>query len=408
MNAKLFAWGVGIAAMSASLGAGAAPVASDVVLTQKSPNRLYIDYKLSEPAVVTFDILTNGVSIGRELLENFTGDCRKVIRTESGRISWTGITHVWPDVVVPEKGMTAVVTAWATNAPPDYMIVDLANTNVAWYVKEADIPGGTVLRDEYKTTKLVMRRIHAKGETFRAGIKQSETAAGFTTAQTRREITFTNDYYMGVFELTQKQWLLVRELGSGSFRRNGDKFPACGLSYEGIRGSRKDYNFVRDGHKVPGGFFAQLRKLARNICFDLPTAAQWEFACRAGTTTFYNNGKDFGIDEVAWTSENWSGDATLEANNIHEVGLKDPNRWGLYDCLGNVWELCVDRYTTDAAYYVDGIEPIGPADGDYGFRCGGGCDNNNTFARSAMRADQSMGSGNNANGFRVWCECLAK
>ena len=403
-----------VAGLAMAAGAGAAPVVSDVTLTQASPNRLYIDYKLSEPAVVTFDVLTNGVSIGRELLENFTGDCRKVVKTESGRIAWKGITHVWPDVVVPNKGMTAVVTAWATNAPPDYMIVDLANTNVSWYVKEEDIPGGTVLRDEYKTTKLVMRRIHAKGETFRCGVQQGEPVAGYSSTQTPHLVTLTEDFYIGVFELTQGQWLAVRPQDDTStrFSHRGDKLPVDSTGYTGIRGSSTVYHFVTNRYEVaPGGFLGLLRAIANGIRFDLPTSAQWQFAARAGTQTFYNNGSNFttGADDVAWHSGNWAQDTSLTANNTHEVGLLKPNAWGLYDCHGNVWEVCGDRYQSNSTIpFVDCTDPLGPITESRSFRCGGAYAHSSDYSRSAMRIEQNMENGDYRNGYRLFAPCEAK
>lgn len=403
-------------------GASAVPVVSDVTLTQKSPNRLYIDYKLSEPAVVTFDVLTNGVSIGRELLGNFTGDCRRVVKTATGQIAWTGITHVWPDVVVDNKGMTAVVKAWPTNSPPDYMVVDLTGTNgfphVQWYEKESDLPGGTVLQDIYKTDLLVMKRIHAAGVRWRMGKMSWENSDGYDSYQPAHDVVLSNDYYLGVFELTQRQCLYVKTDVSFVYAGH-DKNPAEHLTFAGCRGSPVNYNFVTMGHKVPNGFFTNIREKANGICFDFPTSAQWEFACRAGTRTVYHNGSDFSCRDIAWTSGNWRDDTSISSNMTHEVGLLGPNAFGLYDMIGNVWEVCVDRaimatddpdgYYDADDYYVE-EEPIGPESTKDNtlFRCGGSYKHNEKLGRSASRIPSGMNYSDSVQGVRLWCACEAK
>lgn len=418
MNPRSRSFVCTVVGLALSGGASAVPVVSDVTLTQKSPNRLYINYKLSEPAVVTFDVLTNGVSIGRELLENFTGDCRRVVKTATGQIAWTGITHVWSDVVVDNKGMTAVVKAWPTNSPPDYMVVDLTGTNgfphVQWYEKESDLPGGTVLQDIYKTDLLVMKRIHAAGVRWRMGKMNWESTDGYDNYQAAHDVVLSNDYYLGVFELTQRQFFYVKGVDSWEFEYPGhDKNPAETLSYDGCRGSPVTYNFVTMGHQVPNGFFTNIRRKANGICFDFPTSAQWEFACRAGTRTVYHNGSNFSCRDIAWTNSNWSDDPTLAENMTHEVGLLSPNAFGLYDMIGNVWEMCVDRAVTrqdNPDDYCVEEEPIGPATTTKNelFRCGGSFAHSVRLGRSASRISYSSNFADRVLGLRFWCACEAK
>ena len=140
-------------------------------------------------------------------------------------------------------------------------------------------------------------------------------------------------------------------------------------------------------------------RLPNGYKYTLPTEAQWEYACRAGTTTALNSGKDLSdkkqcpeMDEVGWYKYN-SDEAT------HPVGQKQPNAWGLYDMHGNVWEWCLDRY---GAYPTSAVtDPTGPdTDSIPVLRGGSWCDYARN-CRSAMRYNSNPGDKFRICGFRV-------
>ncbi len=139
---------------------------------------------------------------------------------------------------------------------------------------------------------------------------------------------------------------------------------------------------------VLSAFISKLNAMLGVTCFRLPTEAEWEYACRAGTTSAtYGN-----LDDVAWY-ENNSGKET------HPVGQKQPNAWGLYDMLGNVWEWCQDWY----GGYPDGdvIDPVGPSSGSRRVIRGGSWYHFARDVRAARRILDAPGYRNNDLGFRL-------
>ena len=148
---------------------------------------------------------------------------------------------------------------------------------------------------------------------------------------------------------------------------------------------------------LPTSFVGRLRSQT-GLRFDLPTEAQWEYACRAGTTTAYNNGldctydgtdftiRDPNLDSIAWYGTDWPGEES--GVGTREVGLKQPNAWGLYDMLGNVWEMSLDWL---GDYTGDAIDPLGPAAGMKRVAHGGSWHTWASLCRSAKRMPAKPG-----------------
>ena len=235
-----------------------------------------------------------------------------------------------------------------------------------------------------KTTKLVMRKIPARNVTWQMG------QSGNSTAEQVHNVTLTKDYFIGVYPVTQEQYRkLTRGYWNGSGHK-GEAYPVESASYA-------------DFQSVVTNTLAD-NKIAHNlgIPVNYPTEAQWEFACRAGTTSELYTGQPLNtanLNPIAWHSSN-------STNNTYEVGLKLPNAFGLYDMIGNVYEACRDAFkASDVAIgYKDGAavtnpEEDGPAPGaSYVVR--GGCFSlNNYLATSAGR--NGYAGGWNACGFRL-------
>jgi formylglycine-generating enzyme required for sulfatase activity len=154
------------------------------------------------------------------------------------------------------------------------------------------------------------------------------------------EVKITKPFWIGKYEVTQEQWQAI--MGSNPSHFKGPRNPVENVSWDNCHAFLKKLNekFGNSGVK-----------------FSLPTEAQWEYACRAGSTTRYSFGEDeSSLQDYAWIPDN-SEQAT------HPVGQKRPNAWGLYDMYGNVLELCADWL--GPAYYAESPidDPPGPATG---------------------------------------------
>ncbi|MBO6166862.1 MAG: SUMF1/EgtB/PvdO family nonheme iron enzyme [Kiritimatiellae bacterium] len=186
------------------------PSVSDVSLSQDSATRaVTINYTLADaPAIITLDITTNGVSIGQQNVWAIDGDANKVIQPGSRSMVWHP-DKSWPNQKFDASDgiqIGATVTAWSENDPPMYLAADLVSGDVKYYTCAEAVPGG-VQDILYKTTTLLMRRIYAGGKAFMMGSPSDEPGRWETDArETQHEVSFSHDYYMGVYEVTQQQW----------------------------------------------------------------------------------------------------------------------------------------------------------------------------------------------------------
>ena len=349
----------------------AAPVIDpgSVTIDQSSGRNVTVSYVLQdEPAVVTVDFFTNGVSVGEANCTHLCGDVNKLVQAGERSLLWA------PDrdwmFVLPGVDVTAKVTAWATNSPPEIMVVDLcAGKTVRYYTSTNALPYGGLANDIYRSEKMVFRKIPAARVQWRMG-SDSTVASSWRTADNEvpHLVTLTEDFYMAIFELTFDQYLMLTEAGDGSYLATqnaaGSFMPLVQVSWATMRGST--LLWPGDGRAVDSGcFIGRLRSLTGMDTIDLPTDAQWEFACRAGF------GSPSGTDNTKYQTQLWTALVDPRAwykdtsgNAKHKVGTLQPNRWGLYDMQGNVYEYCLDYWSTGDDF-SDGSpvsDPAGPAD----------------------------------------------
>lgn len=335
-----------------------------------------------------------------------------------GTIPPTAANVVTAAVSMAEATAFYRVVAYTNVSPPAasmYLVVDLSGgvSASSYPVSYLDTvpPGGWT--DEHKTTKLVLRRIPAG--TFTMGSPSSEP--GRESYETAHQVTLTEDFYIGVFEVTQRQWELVMG-DKPSFFTNVTHYqtrPVEYVSYYVIRENPDNsddpaVDWPNNDAVNADSFMGKMRAKTGLTRFDLPTEAQWEYACRAGTTTALNSGhnltntvQDARMDEVGRYRHN-GGSEGSEASDPSEgtalVGSYLPNAWGLYDMHGNVWEWCLDRYATYPGTVTD---PKGPSTGSVIIFRSGSWNYDAKYCRSAHRGILLPGTRRSQEGFRVCC-----
>ena len=212
-----------------------------------------------------------------------------------------------------------------------------------------------------------------KGGTFVMGSSKSELGRWEGWGEEQRKVVITRPYYIAVFETTQEQYEALMKHNPSHAK--GKQLPITNISWQNAMDFCEELNKLT--HKTRPA----------NYIFTLPTEAQWEYACRAGTKTALNSNKNLkdgekcsNLDKVGWYRGN-------SGNRLHAVGLKRPNRWGLYDMHGNAWEYCRD-YWTNKPDPRDVIDPSGPPYGRDRVKKGGGFYQKAERCRSGARSAQ--------------------
>lgn len=404
----------------------AAPVVGDVMMLQDENSRqVMVTYNLSASAIVTLAIETNGVNIGDNFVTTISGDVNRVVEDSGSKsIVWSAGVD-WPEHLVEDA--RARVTAWSLDTPPQYCAVDLAagseteSFNVYYYPSEAGVPGG-VSNNTYKTSMILLRQVEATpGTGFLMGSPTSDPNRD-ASRESEARTWVSKPYYIGVYQITQRQWRRIMDTNPSYFD-NPDHWemrPVEFVNYNLIRGSSDGAGWPGSSAVDSDSFLGILRAKTDIETFDLPTEAQWEWACRAGTTGALNNGKEIldnrntdsdlallgrykhngGLVESETGSFSSAPKNCTPENGTAIVGSYLPNAWGLYDMHGNVFEFCIDQFQNTL---LGGSDPKGPDVSARTFSCRGGSSVDDAYRhRSPYRSHLARDHvGRRDFGFRV-------
>ena len=300
----------------------------------------------------------------------------------------------WGDSISYENPLTFTLIEdtelLATFKEAKYLVFDFSKgpTAGSWPYRFSYV-GPDVEDDACKTTELWLRYVPA-GK-FRMGSPESEYGRG--SREVAHQVTLTKGFYIGVFEMTRKQYELIT--GGDPSGSDAETYPVVNVTFNSLRGTDKGAKWPQNDEVDEASFMGIIRAKT-GLRFDLPTEAQWEYACRATTSTAFNNGKnlddaDLNLPEIAYYQEN--------AGGARKVGSLKPNKWGLYDMHGNVWEWCLDWYY-DNLGTDDVVDPVGLMTGNQKTLRSGSFNDEASACRSAYRAHTETDHNMDRLGFR--------
>jgi formylglycine-generating enzyme required for sulfatase activity len=348
-------------------------------------------YEGGTPITITGQYLagTTGVTIGG------------VPATSVVAVNSTTVTAVTPpgsvgtaDVVVTgAKGtvsvpggfnyLSVITPSWATliEALPDPAVVTDAN------LRAAIVATGFAWRVRDTGTQIEMLLIPPG--TFDMGCSASNLYSCNSNESPVHAVTLTSAFYMGRYEVTQAQWQARMGSNPSSFTSASAQVPAAQVQNRPVE--RVSWDMVASA----GGFLS-------GTGLRLPTEAEWEYACRAGTTTAFHGftgylsgtNDDTLVGNIAWYSSNSS-------SQTRPVGGRLANGFGLHDMLGNVWEWVNDWYSSSYYGSSPSSNPTGPATGTDRVLRGGSWSGDTNNVRSSNRFDVTPGATSSTIGFRV-------
>lgn len=262
------------------------------------------------------------------------------------------------------------------------IIISCNNENITLRQSEKIVKFNNRLSQQFETGDTLnfflddnasLELVFIKGDTFILGYNKEQKKFE------RENIVVLDDYFIGKFEITQKQWYAVMKNNPSFFQ--GERLPVEQTSWLYVKVFIKRINNMISKYNVKGKF-------------RLPTEAEWEYAARGGENFIYSGSDNF--DEVGWTSEN-------SDSKTHIAGTKKPNGYGLYDMSGNVWEWCGDFYVDHVLKYdtVPIFNPFCNTKSPYKVLRGGSWFYNKKYARIFIRGNDEDEWMWNDCGFRL-------
>ena len=221
---------------------------------------------------------------------------------------------------------------------------------------------------------VLMEFVWIKPGVFQMGSSSSESGRSSDEGPVH-EVEISRGFWLGKYEVTQGQWEAVmgtRPWSGRGYVESDPSHPAVSISWNDVQ-----------------SFISRLSDAAGDSLYRLPSEAEWEYACRAGSRTRWS----FGDDESQLTDYAWYSASAWDVGEeyAHAVGTKWPNAWGLYDMHGNVYEWVEDWYGADYYDVSPRVDPPGPSSGSYRVGRGGAFDNAAWAVRSADRSGFSPG-----------------
>ena len=388
-----------VVSVVASIVVYAAPKATVTSFSQDSASGLVsVSYTVDGDSIVTAEFLSSGKPVAPEAYADLLVGTinREVSAGKTYSFAWAPET-AGNGIDLSGGNLEVRLTAWSRSFPPPYMALDITVTNnVAYYASSNAVPGG-VHDFRYKSDYVLMRRIPAKNVTWTMGLSEGAAAWDSWSTPGLRKVKLTYDYYIGVFPVTQRQHERITKLRPSDFISEDivEGYPAYmgrpveRVSYDQIRGNVLGSAWPNDdfdtAHGVDDGSVIASIRAVTGKTVDLPSEAEWEFACRAGCGADTYNGRTIMNDtdrnatvehgKIARYHRN-SKSAAMNGNSEYKsilpqdggtatVGSYEPNWFGIYDMLGNVREWCLDCWEAGGQdVSVVNVDYFGPAKAD--------------------------------------------
>ncbi|MDR3343665.1 MAG: SUMF1/EgtB/PvdO family nonheme iron enzyme [Treponema sp.] len=249
--------------------------------------------------------------------------------------------------------------------------------------------------------------VRIQGGTFMMGSAASEAGRNDDDEGPQHRVT-VGSFYMGKHEVTQREYAAL--MGTNPSRFKGDNLPVERVSwYDAVEycNARSRTEGLTLGYTISGSGNNRMVTWNRNANgYRLPTEAEWEYACRAGTTTPFSTGSTITTNQANYNG-NYPYNGNVKGTYREKMTAVDSfaaNAWGLYDMHGNVWEWCWDWYGN----YGGGAQtdPMGASSGSYRVVRGGSWNANGRYLRSAYRNYHTPSNRSHTLGFRLLCPSL--